>query len=165
MATKYDLRLLEASAARRESAGLAFDRRAFLKAASLPCLAACAAAAMGGRNAVPLFAAPLAEDDSQFVKEAKFYEKQPYRKTKCKLCPREMRDRRPGARLLRRARESRRHLLHPGAFARGDGAHRSHREEAFLSFSPRHRGLLPRHRRLQRELQDVPELGYLPGAP
>jgi pyruvate formate lyase activating enzyme len=43
---------------------------------------------MGGRNAVPLFAAPPAEDDSQFVKEARFYDKQPYRKIKCKLCPR-----------------------------------------------------------------------------
>jgi pyruvate formate lyase activating enzyme len=87
MATKYDLRLLEAESP-AASAGLAWDRRSFLKAASLPCLAACAAAAMGGRNAVPLFAAPPAEDDSQFVKEARFYDKQPYRKIKCKLCPR-----------------------------------------------------------------------------
>jgi pyruvate formate lyase activating enzyme len=87
MATKYDLRLLEAEPP-AESAGLAWDRRSFLKAASLPCLAACAAAAMGGRNSVPLFAAPIADDDSQFVKEARFYDKQPYRKIKCKLCPR-----------------------------------------------------------------------------
>ncbi len=87
MATKSDLRLLEAEPP-AESAGLAWDRRSFLKAASLPCLAACAAAAKGGRNSVPLFAAPMAEDDSQFVKEARFYDKQPYRKIKCKLCPR-----------------------------------------------------------------------------
>jgi len=105
MATKYDLRLLEApalaSGARHsaqsspaphrtpgESAGLACDRRSFLKAASLPCLAACADAVIWNHNAVTLLAAPLAEDDSQFVKEARFYDKQPYRKIKCKLCPR-----------------------------------------------------------------------------
>ena len=110
MATKYDLQLLEAhvgaSGARPraeprsapqctsrvhspETGSLAFDRRAFLKAASLPCLAACAGAVIGRQDAVPIFAAPLAEDDSQFIKEAKFYDKQPYRKIKCKLCPRE----------------------------------------------------------------------------
>jgi len=88
MATKYDLRLLEAQVPQAESSGLAYDRRAFLKAASLPCLVACAGAMIGRPNAVPLLAAPLAEDDSQFVKEARFYDKQPYRKIKCKLCPR-----------------------------------------------------------------------------
>ena len=31
----------------------------------------------------------LGGDDSQFIREAKFYEKLPYKKTKCKLCPRE----------------------------------------------------------------------------
>jgi len=56
------------------------DRRAFLKTASLPCLAACAA-----RNA----AAAPAQNDAQFIVEARFYEKQPYKKIKCKLCPRE----------------------------------------------------------------------------
>jgi pyruvate formate lyase activating enzyme len=72
----------------RESASLGFDRRAFLKAASLPCLAACAGAFIGWQDAVPIMATPLAEDDSQFIKEAKFYDKQAYRKIKCKLCPR-----------------------------------------------------------------------------
>ncbi|HUI58224.1 MAG TPA: AmmeMemoRadiSam system radical SAM enzyme [Bryobacteraceae bacterium] len=56
------------------------DRRAFLKTASLPCLAACAA-----RNTV----AAAAQNDAQYIVEAKFYEKQPYKKIKCKLCPRE----------------------------------------------------------------------------
>jgi len=88
MATQHDLRLLEAEVPQAESSVLACDRRSFLKAASLPCLAACAGAIIGRPNAVPLFAAPLAEDDSQFVKEARFYDKQPYRKIKCKLCPR-----------------------------------------------------------------------------
>ena len=105
MPTKCDLRLVEAqvpaggarrsaesSAAKHsppgESSSLACDRRSFLKAASLPCLGACAGAIIGSQKAVSLFAAPLAEDDSQFVKEARFYDKQAYRKIKCKLCPR-----------------------------------------------------------------------------
>jgi pyruvate formate lyase activating enzyme len=48
------------------------DRRAFLKAS-----AACA---------LPAFAA---ESDARFIAEAAFYEKLPYKKTRCKLCPRE----------------------------------------------------------------------------
>ena len=44
------------------------ERRAFL---ALPCLAL------------------AAESDAQFVGEAKFYEKLPYKKIRCKLCPRE----------------------------------------------------------------------------
>ena len=44
------------------------QRRAFL---ALPCLAL------------------AAENDAQFVTEAKFYEKLPYKKIRCKLCPRE----------------------------------------------------------------------------
>ena len=67
-----------------------FDRRAFLQAASLPCLAACGGALVGLPLATPLFANPPAiDDESQFIREAKFYEKQPFRKIKCKLCPRE----------------------------------------------------------------------------
>jgi len=65
------------------------DRRTFLKAASLPCLAACAGGLAGARPGVPLLALPPAESDAQFIKEAKFYEKLPYKKIKCKLCPRE----------------------------------------------------------------------------
>jgi pyruvate formate lyase activating enzyme len=38
---------------------------------------------------LPLLALPPAESDAQFIKEAKFYEKLPYKKIKCKLCPRE----------------------------------------------------------------------------
>jgi pyruvate formate lyase activating enzyme len=52
------------------------DRRSFLKAAALPSLVA------GG-------AATAAESDAQFITEAKFYEKLPHKKIKCKLCPRE----------------------------------------------------------------------------
>jgi len=66
------------------------DRRTFLQATALPCFAACSGALMGILLALPLHATPPAtEDDSQFIREAKFYEKLPYKKTKCKLCPRE----------------------------------------------------------------------------
>ncbi len=69
-------------------AGLSLSRRKFLEAAALPCLASCAfapAARGAGFPASP----PAAEKDSRFIVEAKFYEKLPYRKIKCKLCPRE----------------------------------------------------------------------------
>jgi len=67
--------------------GQSYDRREFLKAASLPCLAA--GAFVGVPLAAPLFAAPAAESDAQFIREAQFYEKLAYKKIKCKLCPRE----------------------------------------------------------------------------
>jgi pyruvate formate lyase activating enzyme len=66
-----------------------FDRRSFLM-----CALASGAAIGGGEFAVP--AAPLTSwtggqdhEDSQFVKEAKFYQKLENKKIKCKLCPRE----------------------------------------------------------------------------
>jgi pyruvate formate lyase activating enzyme len=55
------------------------DRREFLQVAALPCAAACAA----GRVAAAV------ESDAPFTVEARYYEKLPYRKIKCKLCPRE----------------------------------------------------------------------------
>jgi pyruvate formate lyase activating enzyme len=48
------------------------DRRVFLQALTLPC-----------------FAARAADADARFTIEARFYEKLPYKKIKCKLCPRE----------------------------------------------------------------------------
>jgi pyruvate formate lyase activating enzyme len=48
------------------------DRREFLQTVTLPTLAARAA-----------------ESDAQFTREARFYEKLPYKKIKCKVCPRE----------------------------------------------------------------------------
>jgi pyruvate formate lyase activating enzyme len=48
------------------------DRRVFLQGLALPCLAAAGA-----------------ESDARFTIEARFYEKLPYKKIKCKLCPRE----------------------------------------------------------------------------
>ena len=49
------------------------DRREFLFTAALPCLVS----------------AKLTDADAQFIVEARFYEKLPYKKIKCKLCPRE----------------------------------------------------------------------------
>ncbi len=66
--------------------GNSVSRREFLKTAALPCLAA---GAMGTTHGSPAQPWPLAESDAQFVTEAKFYEKLPYKKIKCKLCPRE----------------------------------------------------------------------------
>jgi pyruvate formate lyase activating enzyme len=66
-----------------------FDRRSFLKCALASGAtlglgeAACAAAGK------PAQVGPQKRDDSQFIVEAKFYQKQPNRKIKCKLCPRE----------------------------------------------------------------------------
>jgi pyruvate formate lyase activating enzyme len=66
-----------------------FDRRTFLKTAALPCLATCAfGAARAAPGRMPL-AGAARENDSRFVVEARFYERLPYKKIKCKLCPRE----------------------------------------------------------------------------
>ena len=63
------------------------DRRTFLKAVTLPCLAACAATCLGTG---PLLArvASATEDDTRFRAEARFYEKLPGRSVRCHLCPR-----------------------------------------------------------------------------
>jgi pyruvate formate lyase activating enzyme len=58
-------------------------RRSFLKTAALPCLAIC------GADCVALPASPASEDESRFIVEAKFYDKLPFKKIKCRLCPRE----------------------------------------------------------------------------
>ncbi|HXY01435.1 MAG TPA: AmmeMemoRadiSam system radical SAM enzyme [Candidatus Limnocylindrales bacterium] len=65
------------------------DRRTFLKLAALPCFSACAASCLGELPGFSLNAAPPPEEDSRFVVEAQFYEKLQYKKTRCKLCPRE----------------------------------------------------------------------------
>ncbi|MGA2965130.1 MAG: AmmeMemoRadiSam system radical SAM enzyme [Terriglobales bacterium] len=71
---------------------VAFDRRAFLIRAAMA--GATGAATCGFASfalaspAMPPPAQP-AQDDSQFTVEAKFYQKLPNKKVKCKLCPRE----------------------------------------------------------------------------
>jgi len=64
-----------------------FNRRSFLKCA----LASGAALGLNefAEPAGAISSAAGQQDDSQFVVEAKFYQKQPNRKIKCKLCPRE----------------------------------------------------------------------------
>ena len=71
------------------SCALDLDRRSFL-------MCALASGAALGMTSVAQPAAASASDaksessdDARFVVEAKFYEKQPNRKIKCKLCPRE----------------------------------------------------------------------------
>jgi pyruvate formate lyase activating enzyme len=61
-------------------------RREFVKSAILPCLLA-GGAGRWIRAAPPAGAEQQA--DAQFTVEAAFYEKQPYKKIRCKLCPRE----------------------------------------------------------------------------
>jgi pyruvate formate lyase activating enzyme len=68
------------------------DRRSFLKCAAIAGAAAGATCGLS-RFALPVYAMPPsaqpAQDDSQFTVEAKFYQKLPNKKVKCKLCPRE----------------------------------------------------------------------------
>ncbi len=65
------------------------DRRAFLKLATLPCLAACAGSCLAGWPTLALASGSAPAEDSRFIVEAQFYEKLPFKKTRCKLCPRE----------------------------------------------------------------------------
>jgi len=69
-------------------AGAEQDRRAFLKMASLPCVAACAGLCSGTWPKM-LRAAAVSADDARYIVEAQFYEKLPFKKIRCKLCPRE----------------------------------------------------------------------------
>ena len=107
------------------------DHRAFLKTATLPCLVACAAP---GAPAKP------AANDAQFTIEARFYEKLPNKKTKCKLCPREC-------------------VIDD--HERGYCGVRENRGGTYYSLVYSRVCLLHSHRGLQRQLQDVPELGDL----
>ena len=107
--------------------------------------------------------ARAAESDARFTVEARFYEKLPYKKIKCKLCPREcvIDDRERGYCGVRENRGGTYYtLVHSRVVRR---ARRSHREEAVLPLPARHDGLLDGHGGLQRQLQDVPELGDLAG--
>jgi pyruvate formate lyase activating enzyme len=65
------------------------DRRTFLKLASIPSLTACVGCFAGRWPSLALGAGSTPTEDSRFIAEAQFYEKLPYKKTRCKLCPRE----------------------------------------------------------------------------
>jgi pyruvate formate lyase activating enzyme len=64
------------------------DRRTFLKAAALPCLAACAAACFHASPVLAFGPPSTADDDGRFRVEARFYEKLPGKNVRCQLCPR-----------------------------------------------------------------------------
>jgi pyruvate formate lyase activating enzyme len=64
------------------------DRRQFMMNAAFPCLAACAPG-LPEFPAAPMRAPAPAENDARYIVEARYYEKLPYRKIKCRLCPRE----------------------------------------------------------------------------
>ncbi|MEJ2720068.1 MAG: AmmeMemoRadiSam system radical SAM enzyme [bacterium] len=63
------------------------DRRAFLKSAGLLGMAAACPLGLAGPGAA--VAGPASGGDDRFVREAHYYEKQPHKKIRCKLCPRE----------------------------------------------------------------------------
>jgi len=65
------------------------DRRTFLKLATVPCVAACVSSCMAGWPSLALGAGSPPDEDARFIVEAQFYEKLPFKKTRCKLCPRE----------------------------------------------------------------------------
>ena len=67
---------------------LAFDRRSFFKCAVMAG-AACGLSRLGSPTVAIRLPVHTGEDDSRFVVEAKFYQKLPNKKVKCKLCPRE----------------------------------------------------------------------------
>jgi pyruvate formate lyase activating enzyme len=66
-----------------------FDRRSFLKCALASGAALGLSEAANPAAGIPSQAGQQKQDDSRFIVEAKFYEKQPNLKIKCKLCPRE----------------------------------------------------------------------------
>ena len=72
--------------------GPSLDRRAFLKATMYSCLAPCALAVARPSSGGILPVAGAAENDSQFIVEAKFYEKLPYKKDQVQALPARMRD-------------------------------------------------------------------------
>jgi pyruvate formate lyase activating enzyme len=65
------------------------DRRRFMMSAALPCVAVCASGGFSELCAMPSGAPGLPDNDSRFTVEARYYEKLPYKKIKCRLCPRE----------------------------------------------------------------------------
>ncbi|MFZ1138562.1 MAG: hypothetical protein WAN76_05260, partial [Candidatus Sulfotelmatobacter sp.] len=91
MARELDAREGQSPAVHGERGPLscALDRRSFLQCAlaSGAALSACEFAQL--LAPIPSWAGPQKQDDSRFTVEAKFYQKLPNKKIKCKLCPRE----------------------------------------------------------------------------
>ena len=151
--------------AAESGARMALDRRSFLM-----CALASGAALGAGEFAAPAAASPAGIGRASAERCAIHLRGEVLREAgkpqdQVQAVPARVRGGRQGARLLRRARESRRRLLHAGALARVRGAHRSHREEAALPLPARHQCLLDCHGGMQRQLQILPELGHLAVAP
>jgi len=73
---------------KRSPSPCALDRRSFLTCA-LASGAALGISEFAFLGAIPAWAGTQKQDDSRFTVEAKFYQKLPNKKIKCKLCPRE----------------------------------------------------------------------------
>jgi pyruvate formate lyase activating enzyme len=68
---------------------IAVNRRSFLMGAASAGIAGSLFHIAQPLEAMPLAESPREQDDAQFTVEARFYEKLPNKKIKCKLCPRE----------------------------------------------------------------------------
>jgi hypothetical protein len=123
------------------------DRRAFVQLLALPAVASRAA-----------------ESDARFTTEARFYEKLPYKKIKCKLCPREcvIDDRERG---YCGVRENRGGTYYSLVYARVCAAHVDPIEKKPLfHFLPGSMAFSDGHGGLQRQLQDSARTGTSPRA-
>src|ERR1039457_6838603 len=73
----------------KNAIGRALDRRTFMRCALASGAALGMAAVAEPAAAIPSGAASEKQDEARFIVEAKFYQKLPNSKIKCKLCPRE----------------------------------------------------------------------------
>ena len=140
-------------------------RRSFLMCAASAGAAGGIASACGACYGNAGAGQPRAQDDAQFIVEAQFYQKLPNKKIKCKLCPREcaVGDRERG---YCGVRENRNGVYYTLVHSRVCAAHVDPVEKKPLfHYLPGSHGVFAGHGGLQRELQVLPELGYLAGAP
>jgi len=69
--------------------GVIASRRSFLKSAAFLGMAAMCPRRMLANGIAPAELASAATSDEKFIREARFYDKQPHKKIQCRLCPRE----------------------------------------------------------------------------
>jgi len=112
------------------------DRRTFLKMAGVPCLTACVSSCVAGWPSLALGAGSAPAEDSRFYRRGPVLRKAALQENALQAVSPRVRDRRSGAGLLRSPRESRRQLLHAGAFARVRRAHRSIEKKPLFHFCP-----------------------------
>ena len=155
-----ELMMREAKVQRSAENGARSNRRSFLKCA----LASGAALGLSEfaepAGAISSAAGEQKQDDSRFVVEAKFYQKQPNKKIKCKLCPREcvVGDKERG---YCGVRENRGGTYYTLVHSRVCAAHVDPVEKKPLfHYLPGTTAFSHGHGGLQCELQILPELGY-----